>query len=131
VTLNHRPPEAFQTAGSNVRLIKKSKVQKRRSGSSRRHSSNNCTSSAPVAKIRADPSTIDNTAARKWIPFTFVRRQRRRHREPQSEGQANSVEGQVPGHGDDLEMTLNVDQQRWLDVDLLRNDAASSTTVSR
>jgi len=44
------------------------------------------------------------------------------------EGKSNSVEGQVQGHGDDLEMTLN--NQRWLDVDLLRNDVASSTTAS-
>jgi len=136
-TLNHAPwpwptfprdPEAFQTAGSSVRLIRKSKVEKRCSRSSRRHTSSNDRFSASAATCQVEPTAPDSASARKWITFTFSRRQRHR-RDAQGEGQpANSVEGQVQGHGDDLEMTLN--NQRWLDVDLLRNDVASSTTAS-
>jgi len=36
-----------------------------------------------------------------------------------------SSEGQIQEHND-LEMTLNEEQQRWQDVDLLRNDAVNS-----
>jgi len=129
-------PEAFQTAGSNVRLIRKFKVEKRRCGPNRRRTSNSGSSSAPATTCPAASSAQETTAARKWIPFAFRRRQRRRRRDPRGEGQSNSIEGQVQGHvgehvGDDLEMTLSVDQRRCLDVDLLRNDTASSTTVGR
>ena len=125
-------PEAFQTAGSNVRLIRKSKVEKRRCGPNRRRTSNSGSSSAPATTCPAASSAQETTAARKWIPFTFRRRQRRRRRDTPGDGQSNSIEGQVQGHvGDDLEMTLSVDQRRCLDVDLLRNDTATSTAVGR
>ena len=53
---------------------------------------------------------MNSTAARKWIPFAFSRRhhQRQRRRDPEGEGQSNSVEGQLQEHND-LEMTL-----KWL-----------------
>jgi len=74
------------------------------------------------------------TPARKWIPFSFNRRQhqRQRRRDPEGEGhQSNSVEGQGQIHEhNDLEITLNDEQQNWLDVDLLRNDAANANAVT-
>ena len=76
---------------------------------------------------------MDNTPAHKWIPFSFSRRQhqRQRRRDPEGEGQSNSVEGQGQIHEqNDLEITVNDEQQSWLDVDLLRNDAANANAVT-
>ena len=74
---------------------------------------------------------MNSTAARKWIPFAFSRRhhQRQRRRDPEGEGQSNAVEGQIQENSD-LEMTLNYEQQRWLDVDLLRNDAVNGNSIT-
>lgn len=128
-------PEAFQTPGSSVRLIGKSRVEKRRRRFyCRRSSGKDSSLSQPCRGVNclSPPRRVDATtsATRRLIPFHFTRRQRRR-REPEGEGQSNPVEGQGHGGDDDLEMTLNDDQQRWLDVDLLRNDVANSTTVGR
>ena len=87
-----------------------------------------------AANCSAEPNPMDSASARRWIPFSFNRRQhqRQRRRDPEGEShQSNSVEGlgQIQEHND-LEMTLNDEQQNWLDVDLLRNDAANANAVA-
>jgi len=124
-------PEIFQTAGSSIRLIGKTKANELRTRPDRRRTSNkkDVKDSSSVT-CPAEPTTIDAIAARRWTPFTFSRRRRHRQRrhDPEGEGQSNSVEDRNQGHSD-LEMTLN-GEQHWLDVDLLRNDAANDNSIT-
>ena len=138
----HADTEAFQSAGTGVRLLGKARTKKRRKRAGRRLSCNKkevldslCDTRSAAASCPAGADPVDSTAPRKWISLTLGRRRRR-----QQSGRRNTVtEGQDRGRSD-LEMSLNDEQPErcWVqDVDLLRNDAvnggncATSAAISR
>ena len=137
----HADTEAFQSAGTGVRLLGKARTKKRRKRAGRRLSCNKkevldslCDTRSAAASCSAGADHVDSTAPRKWISLTLGRRRRR-----QQSGRRNTVtEGQDRGRSD-LEMSLNDEQTErcWVqDVDLLRNDAVNggnctSAAISR
>ena len=137
----HADTEAFQSAGTGVRLLGKARTKKRRKRAGRRLSCNKkevldslCDTRSAAASCPAGADHVDSTAPRKWISLTVGRRRRR-----QQSGRRNTVtEGQDRGRSD-LEMSLNDEQTErcWVqDVDLLRNDAVNggnctSAAISR